>query len=92
MLQPAGRVILVSGASRGIGRAVADRLVGSGFTVAAGNPCCKDVAHMKIDINSDMGEGFGPYRIGDDARRHGPALHVAPLTNVSTAIGPAVRM
>ena len=22
---------------------------------------------MKIDINSDMGEGFGPYRIGDDA-------------------------
>jgi UPF0271 protein len=21
---------------------------------------------MKIDINSDMGEGFGPYRIGDD--------------------------
>jgi UPF0271 protein len=22
---------------------------------------------MKIDINSDMGEGYGPYRIGDDA-------------------------
>ena len=22
---------------------------------------------MKIDLNSDMGEGFGPYRIGDDA-------------------------
>lgn len=22
---------------------------------------------MKIDINSDMGEGFGPYQIGDDA-------------------------
>jgi NAD(P)-dependent dehydrogenase (short-subunit alcohol dehydrogenase family) len=31
-----GRVILVSGASRGIGRAVVERLLGSGFTVAAG--------------------------------------------------------
>jgi NAD(P)-dependent dehydrogenase (short-subunit alcohol dehydrogenase family) len=36
MLQPDGRVILVSGASRGIGAAVVDRLVRSGFTVAAG--------------------------------------------------------
>jgi NAD(P)-dependent dehydrogenase (short-subunit alcohol dehydrogenase family) len=36
MLQPDGRVILVSGASRGIGRAVVDRLVNAGFTVAAG--------------------------------------------------------
>ena len=22
---------------------------------------------MKVDLNSDMGEGFGPWRMGDDA-------------------------
>src|SRR5262245_23146926 len=36
MLEPAGRVVMVSGASRGIGRAVADRLLASGFVVSAG--------------------------------------------------------
>lgn len=36
MLKSDGRVILVSGASRGIGRAVAEHLAGSGFTVSAG--------------------------------------------------------
>ncbi|MEN9775893.1 MAG: hypothetical protein RL322_2963 [Pseudomonadota bacterium] len=36
MLHPEGRVILVSGASRGIGRAVALRLLQSGFSVSAG--------------------------------------------------------
>lgn len=36
MLQPNGRVIMVSGASRGIGRAVVERLAASGFKVSAG--------------------------------------------------------
>lgn len=36
MLAANGRVVMVSGASRGIGRAVVDRLVASGFTVSAG--------------------------------------------------------
>ena len=36
MLNPEGRVIMVSGASRGIGRAVAERLTQSGFKVSAG--------------------------------------------------------
>ncbi len=36
MLEPAGRVVMVSGASRGIGRAVADRLLRSGFKVSGG--------------------------------------------------------
>src|SRR5438067_2360966 len=36
MLAAEGRVVMVSGASRGIGRAVTDRLTASGFTVSAG--------------------------------------------------------
>jgi len=36
MLDPEGRVVLVSGASRGIGRAVAERLHARGYTVSAG--------------------------------------------------------
>jgi NAD(P)-dependent dehydrogenase (short-subunit alcohol dehydrogenase family) len=36
MLDPAGRVVMVSGASRGIGREVAHRLSGSGWLVSAG--------------------------------------------------------
>jgi NADP-dependent 3-hydroxy acid dehydrogenase YdfG len=36
MLEVANRIIMVSGASRGIGRAVVDRLLASGFRVSAG--------------------------------------------------------
>jgi NAD(P)-dependent dehydrogenase (short-subunit alcohol dehydrogenase family) len=36
MLDPNGRVVMVSGASRGIGRAVAERLAQRGFSVSAG--------------------------------------------------------
>jgi NAD(P)-dependent dehydrogenase (short-subunit alcohol dehydrogenase family) len=36
MLDPAGRVAMVSGASRGIGRAIAERLRSRGFRISAG--------------------------------------------------------
>jgi NAD(P)-dependent dehydrogenase (short-subunit alcohol dehydrogenase family) len=36
MLEPQGRVIMVSGASRGIGRAVVERLLARGYCVSAG--------------------------------------------------------
>jgi len=36
MLQAEGRVVMVSGASRGIGRAIVDRLFASGFRVSGG--------------------------------------------------------
>ncbi|MHA6729203.1 SDR family NAD(P)-dependent oxidoreductase [Devosia sp. A369] len=36
MLSADGRVVMISGASRGMGRAVADRLVASGFRVSGG--------------------------------------------------------
>ncbi len=36
MLEPAGRVVMVSGAARGIGRAVVEQLLAMGFRVSAG--------------------------------------------------------
>lgn len=44
MLDPAGRVAMVSGASRGIGRAIAERLRARGFRISAGVRDPKSVA------------------------------------------------
>ncbi|MCF3932249.1 SDR family NAD(P)-dependent oxidoreductase [Acuticoccus sp. M5D2P5] len=44
MLDPAGRVIMVSGANRGIGRAITEKLLSKGYRVSAG---ARDVAGLK---------------------------------------------
>ncbi|MDO6729782.1 LamB/YcsF family protein [Marinovum sp. 2_MG-2023] len=39
---------------------------------------------MKIDINSNMGEGFGPYRIADDAALMAHISSCNPKPSTST--------
>ncbi len=43
MMDPAGRVAMVSGAARGIGRAVTERLLAAGYTISAG---VRDVSRL----------------------------------------------
>lgn len=59
MLDPSGRVAMVSGASRGIGRAVAERLRAVGYRVSAGMRCPAGAA-------SDAFVAL-PYEAGDPA-------------------------
>ena len=49
MLDPAGRVIMVSGASRGIGRAIAERLLDKGYTLSLG-------ARTPEALRADLGD------------------------------------
>lgn len=69
MLSPNGRVILISGANRGIGRAVAELLQGDGYSVSLGG---RDLNSLKA-----MSAGWDPARVhlarydaGDWASHH----------------------
>lgn len=46
MMDPAGRVAMVSGAARGIGRAVTERLLAAGYIVSAG---VRDVSRLPVN-------------------------------------------
>jgi NAD(P)-dependent dehydrogenase (short-subunit alcohol dehydrogenase family) len=48
MLEPAGRVVMVSGASRGIGAAVVAQLIADGFSVSAGMRTPTPSAHENL--------------------------------------------
>ncbi|PZP54257.1 MAG: hypothetical protein DI595_00650 [Agrobacterium fabrum] len=58
MLGGSGRVIMVSGASRGLGLAIAKRLHEAGFTVAAGarNPAATALCPGYIATDMTVGE------------------------------------
>ncbi|MEM8664568.1 MAG: SDR family NAD(P)-dependent oxidoreductase [Pseudomonadota bacterium] len=53
MLDPAGRVVMVSGANRGIGKAIAKALHGKGYTVSAG---ARDTATLEDALADLAGE------------------------------------
>lgn len=59
LLPTSGRVVMVSGAARGIGRAIVDRLHTDGYTVSLGG---RDPAAMQavVDHWSADGDGAGP--------------------------------
>lgn len=46
MLKPEGRVVMISGASRGIGRAIAQRLLDEGYFLSLGVRAPKDLAEL----------------------------------------------
>jgi NADP-dependent 3-hydroxy acid dehydrogenase YdfG len=58
MLAPEGRVIMVSGANRGIGRAIAEALYGAGYTLSLGA--------RRPDSLADVTRGWRPERVLTD--------------------------
>ena len=53
MIEPTGRVVMISGASRGIGRAIALTLHAKGYTISAG---ARDVAALEVALDAIRGD------------------------------------
>ncbi len=91
MLDPKGRVVMVSGASRGIGREVVKRLLGAGFTVSAGLRRPSDVAPApNISIHRYDAEDLALAEswVNATAARHG---RIDALVNAA-GINPKARL
>lgn len=54
----AGQVALVTGASRGIGRAIAGELASAGAAVVAGARSAPELEHLQAEIESRGGEAI----------------------------------
>ncbi|MEO8704725.1 MAG: SDR family NAD(P)-dependent oxidoreductase [Kofleriaceae bacterium] len=88
----AGKRCLVSGASRGIGRAIALALAGEGARVAAIARGAPDLARLEVELNaaSPITHEPGPFdSLDDTVRSHGvdAAAHATIIADVSTAAG-----
>lgn len=91
MLGGEGRVIMVSGASRGLGLAITNRLLDAGFTVAGGARNPQSVsAHERLTVGRYDAEetGSGEAWVAAVAKRHG---RIDALVNCA-GINPKVRV
>lgn len=91
MLQEAGRVIMVSGASRGLGRAIAERLQTAGFTVAAGvrnTASLTEATRFSVDRYDAEEEGAAEAWVASVMARYG---RIDALINCA-GINPRVRV
>ncbi|MBU1358445.1 MAG: SDR family oxidoreductase [Gammaproteobacteria bacterium] len=68
-----GKVAVVTGANRGIGRATAERLIAEGAQVLAVDLSVEEIGHLPLHrLAVDLASHDGPARVASEARRLGP--------------------